>query len=221
VGDLEITKSLEIGKFLLKAYTEKPPEEFQRLLADHTRLILRQTDGLPQDLNARLTIVLSGILTLLFENDAETIIRKQTLLAQGFLSEQGSEAKVARFVETVTGFLRSLDGPDEHSRFAQQVLLYVRSCNLTELRQLSVERLADKFGYNRSAFSRKFRQESEESLQEVLVEERLKRAHTLLLSRPGRITLKTLAQLVGFSDPAHFAKRFREKFGPDPAAPRP
>jgi AraC-like DNA-binding protein len=215
VSNLEITKSLEIGKLLLKAYTEKPQEEFQRLLADHTRLILHQTNGLPHNLNSRLTIVLSGLLTVLYENDAEAIVRRQALLGQGFLSEEGSEAKVERFVATVTGFLQTLDGPDEHSRFAQRVLLYVRTCTLPELRQLSVERLADKFGYNRSSFSRKFRQEGEGSLQELLAEERLKRAHTLLLSRPGRLTMKTLAGMVGFSDPAHFARRFREKFGPD------
>lgn len=56
---------------------------------------------------------------------------------------------------------------------------------------------------------------SGETLAEWIMSQRLERAAQILVSAPGT-TIAAVARRCGFADPAHFARRFRERYGVTP-----
>lgn len=214
---LQITKTIEFAKQLVQVWTERGVEAFQKALDGCARAIAAQTGDSPACLDSRFGIVIAGVLTHLFQEQQETLIRRQAVLNRAIIQEETTEGKIAVFIRDLSALLEELAGEDEANRFSQRVLLTIRSCPLSELRNLTVESLAERLGYSRSHLSRKFRQETLGSLRELLHEEKLKRGYEILQSRRSRVSIRALSQQLGFSDPVHFSKIFREKYGISPA----
>jgi YesN/AraC family two-component response regulator len=80
---------------------------------------------------------------------------------------------------------------------------------------LSTERIAAEVGMSRSNLNRKLKALTEQSTHEFIRTLRLKRAAKLLKKSVG--TVAEVAYRVGFSNPAHFAKAFRQMFGQSPS----
>lgn len=83
---------------------------------------------------------------------------------------------------------------------------------------ISVERLAALANYSEAQFRRLFRELTQMSPSEYIVQVRLNAAKSLLTTTGRRIT--DIAQEVGFYDHAHFIRSFRAATGQTPAAYR-
>lgn len=217
---LQITKTLDFAKSLLRTWTEEGVDAFRRSLDGCARLILEQTGDHPADLDTRLGIVVAGVLTVVYDGQPDLMVRRQALLNREIIEAPTSEAKITTFSRVLPDFLEDLSGDDEQTRLSQRIMLFVRSCAVSDLRQLSVETLADRLGYNRSYLSRKFKQEQLLDLRQLLLDEKLKRAYEILQDRGHRVSVQALAGQLGFSDRSYFTKLFKEKFGVSPGQVR-
>ena len=213
---LQITKTLDFAKSLVRTWTEEGVEAFRHSLDGCARLILEQTGDHPADLDTRLGIVVAGVLTVVYDGQPDLLVRRQALLNREIIEARTAEEKIAAFVRALSGFLEELSGDDEQSRLSQRIILFVRSCTIADLRQLSVESLADRLGYNRSYLSRKFKQEQLLDLRQMLLDEKLKRAYEILQGRGHRVSVQALAEQLGFGDRSYFTQLFKEKFGVSP-----
>ena len=84
-------------------------------------------------------------------------------------------------------------------------------------RPISIGQLSKSLGYHRTHLSKLFKQTVGLSPMQYLMQLRLERAKTLLDSR---FTVEQVASSVGFSDPLHFSKQFRKRYGMSPTAYR-
>jgi len=99
----------------------------------------------------------------------------------------------------------------------QVVLQAMRWLELQYSRPISIAELSKSLGYHRTHLSKLFRQSVGLSPMQYLMQLRLERAKTLL---DGRWTVEQVASAVGFSDPLHFSKQFRKRYGMSPTAYR-
>lgn len=83
---------------------------------------------------------------------------------------------------------------------------------------LTLDVLAQCAGMSRAAFLRAFRARTGRSPHQFIIERRLEIAKTLL--RKTRLPIADIASAVGFSDQAHFTRRFRQTIGTTPACYR-
>ena len=77
---LQITKTLDFAKSLVRTWTEKGVDAFRQALEGCARLILEQTGDHPADLDARLGIVVAGVLTVVYDGQPDLLVRRQALL---------------------------------------------------------------------------------------------------------------------------------------------
>jgi len=213
---LDITRSLEMGREILRSYLDSGDDTLEQTLRNYGSMIVVQTDR-PDLIDTRLQILISGVLSLVYEDSPEQIIRKQTLLSQPIRDVKSIEEKLTVFVDVLSGFIRELSGEEDNGQLSVQVHLYLRTCHVSELRQLTVESLSERFGYNRSYFSRKIKGEMSVSIQELILKEKLRRAYDLLQLKRGKVTVRFLASHLGFLDPAHFSRVFKEAYGVSPS----
>ncbi|RPI02019.1 MAG: helix-turn-helix domain-containing protein, partial [Calditrichaeota bacterium] len=80
----------------------------------------------------------------------------------------------------------------------------------------TVDVLAREIGLSRSQMYRKMQALTGQSPQELISEMRLQRAAQLLLTK--QLTVSEIAYQTGFSDPAHFSKSFKKRFGCPPSS---
>ncbi len=93
----------------------------------------------------------------------------------------------------------------------RRVIAYVRA-HLHE--PLEVQTLADLAGLSRAHFTRTFTHSEGVSPAEYVLNERMRRAASLLVS--GGASVKQVSRDCGFADPNYFAKVFRKSFGASP-----
>lgn len=79
---------------------------------------------------------------------------------------------------------------------------------------ISLNTVADYFYLSPNYLSKIFKQETNMSFIDYLVETRLQVSKDLLLS--GKLTVEEIASLVGYSSPQYFIKKFKCRFGKTP-----
>ena len=84
--------------------------------------------------------------------------------------------------------------------------------------KIKIDTLADEIGITRSYLTKSFQKELQMSPQEFLINLRLEKSSKLLESTDASIT--EISEMVGYSDPLAFSKKFKEKFGMSPKAYR-
>lgn len=78
----------------------------------------------------------------------------------------------------------------------------------------SANAIIENSGMSRSVFYKKFKALSDQPINDLIKNFRLKRAEELLLA--GNLTIGEVAYATGFNDPAYFSKVFKEHFGISP-----
>ncbi len=78
----------------------------------------------------------------------------------------------------------------------------------------SANSIIENSGMSRSVFYKKFKALSDQPINDLIKNFRLKRAEELLLA--GNLTIGEVAYNTGFNDPAYFSKVFKEHFGASP-----
>jgi len=216
----QITQTLEFSRLLLRVYSEHGLVYFERVLGRFARRLARDLGAEAAELNSRYLTILSGILSVVYGSRTELIIRQQLKISEPFLNAADPEGKQALFTRGISSFFQQLEEEQRRNRFSDEVLYHLRSCPLAELRQLTVESLAEHFHYGQSRFSAKFRSERGATIQECVSLEKLHRAAQLLQEQPGKLTIREVATAVGFSDIVYFSRLFKKTFGMLPSGLR-
>jgi AraC-like DNA-binding protein len=91
----------------------------------------------------------------------------------------------------------------------EKVVQHVLCCKEEELRKLNVQSIARHFNVNRSHLARVFRAQNGCKLCDYIHKEKMSRAAAILANRP-ELTIKELAQLMGFASPEYFSRLFKD-----------
>ena len=78
----------------------------------------------------------------------------------------------------------------------------------------TIPELAKMVGINQQALKKGFKQLYGTTIRQYLNKERLKQAEVLIMN--GQMKLREVALEVGYSNPSHFSRRFKEKYGVSP-----
>ena len=100
-------------------------------------------------------------------------------------------------------------------RLSDKVISFIINCDLDKLRKLTVQSLAEEFGYTRSYFSCKFNKETQILVSDYIKNELLKRAE-LLINKEVGIPIYKIAKRIGYNNYAYFKKIFKKKYGINP-----
>jgi AraC-like DNA-binding protein len=84
-------------------------------------------------------------------------------------------------------------------------------------RRLTLRVVADALASSPRQLQRAYAQFDEQSFHEDLLQRRMDAAATLLIEQPA-IAVADVARLVGYSQPSHFARVFRGRYGLPPAS---
>ncbi|MBP7867635.1 MAG: helix-turn-helix transcriptional regulator [Acidobacteria bacterium] len=207
------TTTVETARELLKMYQARGLIAFLEVLRSHADVVADDLAGDLKEMNARFAATLYGILAVLYVNDSDRIIRRQLALMETYSGETDPVRKAAAFVQGVGGFLKTYEEERKSRSLSETVKLFLASCSLKELRALTVQTVAEKFGYNTNYLSNRFRQEQDLTLQEALQNEKLNRAYLALKDVEARLTVKELSWNLGFIDAAYFSQLFKTRFG--------
>ncbi len=103
----KFTESLELARELLKIYHLQGAVAFAECLQRYARLIVADCQQDPRRLNTRFSTVVFGMLSILFVNDTERIMRQEVAVTEGFINEPDPARKAELFVRDVAGFCAS------------------------------------------------------------------------------------------------------------------
>ena len=94
----------------------------------------------------------------------------------------------------------------------ERIIQYVLTMADEEFAGLSVGKLAQLFEMDRYKISRQFKSQTGMTLEEFLYKEKMTRAALLLLAYRD-ITVKKVAERIGFCSPDYFIRKFRQFYG--------
>jgi AraC-like DNA-binding protein len=100
----------------------------------------------------------------------------------------------------------------EDKTISQQVIRHVLTMQDEEFAELSVGELARLFEMDRYKLSRQFKSQTGMTLEEFLYKEKMTRAAFLLLAYRD-ITVKKVAERIGFCSQDYFVRKFRQFYG--------
>jgi two-component system response regulator YesN len=106
--------------------------------------------------------------------------------------------------------------PMKDDNFAERVIEYVLKCRDEELAGLTVERIAQTFKVSESYLTRRFKIEKNFTPGKFLFKERMFRAANIL-QKNRDLTIKSLAEQMGFLDYDYFIRIFKNYYGITPA----
>ncbi|SFF29640.1 AraC-type DNA-binding protein [Paenibacillus catalpae] len=119
-------------------------------------------------------------------------------------------------VHQLSGDNTALTTMDETEKLMQQMIHYLS----TQYAQpVSIEQMAESFGYNRAYLSRVFKRYTGESPITFLLKLRIDKARQMIREREG-LTIEQIAASVGLQDSLYFSKQFRRFYGLSPSAYR-
>jgi len=212
----KFTETLEIARQLLRLYLDRGKPVFLAVTAEQVRLIRDDRQGDPKEINSALMTLLSGILSVVYPCESEQIIRKQVTYSENFLIEPDLEKKGDVFLEDLSAFLTEFEVQREKTPLSQKVMLFLSSCSLGELQNVTVTSLAEKFDYHPNYFTTKFKSEKDSTLQQAIMDEKLNRAWYLLKEEKDRLSVKVLSHSLGFTTTRYFSQLFKKRFGTNP-----
>ncbi|MBN1271606.1 MAG: helix-turn-helix transcriptional regulator [Candidatus Aminicenantes bacterium] len=82
-------------------------------------------------------------------------------------------------------------------KFSEKVILTIVTSDIKKLKSITVQKLADEFGYNRCYLSIKFKKETQMLVSEFLNNEKLNRAENIIKSGDN-IPIYEISKKVGF-----------------------
>ncbi|MBN2430811.1 MAG: helix-turn-helix transcriptional regulator [Acidobacteria bacterium] len=209
----KFTETLEVSRQLLKIYQEHGRRRFLDMMATQTAILADECRHDPREINSRLSTILFGILSVLYSNESEQIMRNQVRLAENFINEPATNGKIRIFLDELDRFLAVYEEERQEKTFSDRILMHLATCPLPELRRLTISSLAETFDYHPNYLSNKFSKEQGVTLQQSITTEKLNRAWCLLKDNTGRTSVKQVSQQIGFADPAYFSQLFKKHFG--------
>lgn len=159
------------------------------------------------ELDCRFQVMVQGLIQRMSDDEPSRQLRDQYVVTRGFLQASDRNEKANRFVQDVCRFF---EGFDKTREWSGEVRHHLQGCSESQLRQATVETLADAFGLSRTHFSRKFQQETHQSVHDAVTSEKLSRAFSLL---QAGVNVNDVRQRLGFGKEDHFREVFKRRYG--------
>jgi len=99
---------------------------------------------------------------------------------------------------------------------SDQAVEFILKCKDEELGELTVSEIARAFNVSESFLSRKFTRDKVFTLGKFIFRERMFRS-AMLLQGNRKLTVKSLADMMGFSDYDYFIRAFKKHYGVSPS----
>jgi AraC-like DNA-binding protein len=96
-----------------------------------------------------------------------------------------------------------------------RVIEYILNLNITELSELTVNKIASKFDVNTCFLSRKFKKSTNFLLSNYINFIRIQQAQKLLKTRSD-LTISQISQIIGIRKSQHFREKFKKIYGINP-----
>nr|WP_275444515.1 AraC family transcriptional regulator [Paenibacillus sp. ACRRX] len=145
----------------------------------------------------------------------------QSALREGGISgdlEAEAHARLALAEYSRASHLERLGTSEVRSDIERQVEQAVRYITLRYSTPISIESLAQQFGYHRTYFSKMFHELTGESPIQLLIRLRMERARTLIMTT--KLAVEQVASSVGYNDALYFSKMYKRWFGMAPSSYR-
>jgi len=134
------------------------------------------------------------------------------------INANSKEILLDRFYAEYLYFLdKNDDSGIKDEELVSQVVVYLKTCSVNELRMVTAESLADKFNVTREHLSRLFKQRHSCSLSKRILKARLDRVFYLLQQESCNNSIKSIAMSVGITNYARFKKQFSDRFSYPPS----
>ena len=98
---------------------------------------------------------------------------------------------------------------NEREEIVQNIINFVRYCELETFSQITQKWLADKFGTSPEHLSRAFKRETGHTFQDFLIGVKMIRSFNLLWRNPD-LTIQEVAEKVGYNSAKHFILAFQK-----------
>lgn len=208
-----LTRTINLATYLVRMYHRQGRALFLEELVLHGRFVCEQCEAESRDMDRHLDALVSGIISLLWDQQTEKVIRLRAEFVDEYRQRKNVAAKVTALAEEFDRFLSKTEAARAAERLSARVLDYIKGCPLEDLKRLSLESLAERFGYSKNHFAERFRMERGVSVHEVMTREKMNRAFALLSREEDPPTVKSVANALGFSDAVYFSRLFRKTYG--------
>ena len=108
---------------------------------------------------------------------------------------------------------QSLSLDHEKQELVNEIQLYIEN---HYSKDLSLEQIAQEFYTSATTLSRLFKEFSDDTPINYLINYRLEKAKNLIIENPT-LSIKEVAQNVGYEDSLYFSKLFKKRFGESPS----
>jgi AraC-like DNA-binding protein len=208
-----LTRTINLASYLVRVYHREGLSRFLEELTLHGRFVCEQFEAEPREMDKHLDTLVGSILSPLWDHQPEKVIRAQAEFADDFRRRESPADKVTELVRAFEGCLSRMEEERAAERLSEQVVDYLKNCPLEDLKKLTVDSLADVFGYSKNYFAERFKMERAVSVHEIMTHEKMNRAFALLSREESPPTVKEVARVLGFSDAVYFSRLFRKKYG--------
>lgn len=99
----------------------------------------------------------------------------------------------------------------KHKDITEKIIIYIMSCSLKELSQLTQYQIAETFDINKSYLSVKFKRDTNMTVYNFIEFEKFIRARVLLLINSD-MTIEEISRIVGLEKTAHFSAKFKRYY---------
>lgn len=103
----------------------------------------------------------------------------------------------------------------KYQNLTDLVVEFIVSLDMADLSNLTRDRIAYRFGINKSYLSEKFKEDTRKTVWEFINFEKMKRAEFLLRTRPD-LSVKTISRIVGIVKAEQFRASFCKIYGMKP-----
>jgi AraC-like DNA-binding protein len=208
-----LTRTINLATYLVRIYHREGRTRFLEELTLHGRFVCEQFEGEPREMDKHLDTLVNSILSPLWDHQPDKVIRVRADFGDEFRRMTSPKAKVTELVREFDHCLAKMEEERAEERLSERVVDYLKKCPMENLRQLTVDSLAEVFGYSKNYFAERFKMEHSVSVHEILTHEKMNRAFTLLSREDDPPTVKEVARTLGFSDAVYFSRLFRKKYG--------
>jgi AraC-like DNA-binding protein len=168
-----------------------------------------------QQLNLLLLTLTSGILMAVFGNSPEIIFRHQVRIVSNYNDHKKNRQKIEQFIGDICSILHQHQD-NKNQTLEIRIQEFIKTCPSSKLPLLTVQYIADAFGFSRNHVSEKYRNHFGTPLKNAILTEKLERAYNYQSDNKQRMTARSLAEHVGFLDSGYFSKLFKKRFGVPP-----
>ncbi|MFT8748500.1 AraC family transcriptional regulator [Liquorilactobacillus nagelii] len=142
------------------------------------------------------------------------------MIEEYFLKKEFSDTIIKSYLHIlVTNLVRDYQIVDQQPQSkTRRIVIEILDEIDKEYNSISLQKLANKYGYNKNYLSNLFKKEVGKSFSDVVIQKKLTQAHTLIMSTS--LPISKIIEAVGISNKSFFYKKYYEFYKEKPLADR-